>query len=290
MNKGYINEIINKKFNTDKGYLYFCDLIKEKYPSFKINEENINNIIIEELTQEEFIETQFVGVYTAKNNTIKVFTNRDKNNEKIYDEIDLTDDELINTFLHELIHCMTSKVNEDMILEGINMRMPDGQSSYFLGINEGITQMITDDLLETKSDAYIFQTIFAKQLAEILGKDKLLEMYSNNQNNEFIESIMQIDPNFDIQSFVINSYYFNALVNGTNIPEARQIGTEIQLDLLNLQAKTNTKNENFDSLVLTKEKVLELSANLPYIVISLRDCGFSNIEQLDMLKEKNKEI
>ena len=154
----YINEKINEKYNTDKGYMYFVDLLIEKYPSFNINLDNLGELEIDRVTQELFYDSGFVGVYTARENKIRLFTNYDEDGNKYFSDINISDEELINTFVHEFIHCISSKIDDNVIYEGFNMRC-NGQSSYFLGINEGITQMITDDLLECESDAYIFQTI-----------------------------------------------------------------------------------------------------------------------------------
>ena len=273
MNNNYINEIINRRYNTDKGYLYLIDLLKEKYPDFNINEENLNKLSIEEVSKEMFLETSFVGVYTAKDNKIRIFTNYDIDGNEIIPGIEITEEELINTFLHELIHCVSSKVDGEMIYEGFNMRV-DGQSSYFLGINEGITQMVTDDILGYKSDAYVFQTIIARQLGEIVGKDNLVKAYSNNDIMMFEDLVMSKDCNFNFKDFIINNFYFNLIVNGHLFNNAEMIGTNIQEQLLLLG------KDKINDLVLNSNRINELVHLLPIDVFSFSDIGFDDIDNV----------
>lgn len=276
----YINNIINKKYNTDRGYLYFIDLLLEKYPDFQINYDNLNKLEISSITKSVFLESGFSGVYTFQDNKIRIFNNIDENGKEIFKDITISDDELINAFLHELIHAITSKEKDGIIYEGFNMRH-NGQSSYFLGINEGVTQMITDDLLGEESDAYIFQTIFVRQLAEIIGKGKLVSMYSKNDIDSLADAISSIDKNFDFRGLVVDTYLFNLINSGYNIQGSEKIGTKIQESLISLN-KTASKENDFDSYVLNEEIVLKLAKYLPIRVHSLGDCGFEGINSISL--------
>lgn len=276
----YINNIINKKYNTDRGYLYFIDLLLEKYPDFQINYDNLNKLEISSITKSVFLESGFSGVYTFQDNKIRIFNNIDENGKEIFKDITISDDELINAFLHELIHAITSKENDGIIYEGFNMRH-NGQSSYFLSINEGVTQMITDDLLGEESDAYIFQTIFVRQLAEIIGKEKLVSMYSKNDIDSLADAISSIDKNFDFRGLVVDTYLFNLINSGYNIQGSEKIGTKIQESLISLN-KTVSKENDFNSYVLNEEIVLKLAKYLPIRVNSLGDCGFEGINSISL--------
>ena len=276
----YINNIINKKYNTDRGYLYFIDLLLEKYPDFQINYDNLNKLEISSITKSVFLESGFSGVYTFQDNKIRLFNNTDENGKEIFKDITISDDELINAFLHELIHAITSKEKDGIIYEGFNMRH-NGQSSYFLGINEGVTQMITDDLLGEESDAYIFQTIFVRQLAEIIGKGKLVSMYSKNDIDSLADAISSIDKNFDFRGLVVDTYLFNLINSGYNIQGSEKIGTKIQESLISLN-KTASKENDFDSYVLNEEIVLKLAKYLHIRVHSLGDCGFEGINSISL--------
>ena len=69
-----INDIINKKYNTALGINYFHELLKNKYPTMKINENNIETLKVEEITQKEFLQHGYTGICYAKDNTIKILT------------------------------------------------------------------------------------------------------------------------------------------------------------------------------------------------------------------------
>lgn len=280
----YINEIINEKYNTDKGYMYFVDLLIEKYPSFNINLDNLSDLEIDNVTKDMFFDTGFLGIYTARDNKIRLFTNYDDGKE-IFSDINISDDDLINTFVHEFIHCISSRIDENIIYEGFNMRC-NGQSSYFLGINEGITQMITDDLLECDSDAYVFQTVFARQFAEIIGKDKLISMYSSNDINSFIDSVSMINEDFDFRSFVVDTYLFNMMNCGYDVENGDELGTKIQQQLILLNGSLDN---NFFEYMLDKDKVEKLMVKLPISCIGIEDCGFRGIDSID-LDNSNKVI
>lgn len=277
--ENYINNLINKKYNTDRGYLYFVDLLLEKYPDFKINYDNLKSLKFDSITKDMFLDSGYTGLYTISDNKIRIFTNYDEDGNKIFPELDISDDELINTFVHELIHCLTSRMENTMVYEGFNMRQ-DGQSSYFLGLNEGITQMIADDLLESESDAYVFQTIFARQLAEIVGKEKLVTMYSGNDIESLSNSIMMLDKNFDFRSFVVETYIFNMINCGYKVQDSENIGTKIQERLISLNG--SLKNNNFKDYILTEEKVLKLMEYLPIPATKVDDCGFKGIGSISV--------
>jgi len=273
MNNSYINEIINKRFNTDKGYLYLIDMLKEKYPEFNINEDNLDNLSIEDVSKDMFMESGFVGIYTARDNTIRLFTNYDSDGSKILDGINISDEELINTFLHELIHCVSSKMDGDMIFEGFNMRM-NGESSYFLGLNEGVTQMITDSVLECESDSYVLQTIFARQLGRIIGEDNLIKAYSNNDINLLEDLIMNINSDFNYKDFIVKMFYFNLINSGYLFNNSERIGTDIQEQLLLLG------KDKISDLVITSEKLESLKDLLAVDINDISDIGFYDIDSI----------
>lgn len=292
-----INEIINRKFNTTRGYMYFVDRIIEKYPSFKINEENLKTLSIVEMSNEYFNQTGFVGEYVAKRNEIKILV---KSPVAIYE---LTDDEIIETFLHELIHALTTYIREeiDQILEGINLRrLSDSVSSFFLGLNEGITQYIVNDLLEIKSDAYPYETNLVEKLELIIGKDNLLKYYSNNDISSLENSIKNIDPLFNFQKLIFDIYCMHLIVSLQNYEykdvETYIRGTNIEQLLLNLYLSTNREfDDEYFSLCMNSEKIAKivnpekLRDYLGFKNLNIEEIGFTNIDDVfSEAKEKLK--
>ena len=143
----YINNIINKKYNTDRGYLYFIDLLLEKYPDFQINYDNLNKLEISSITKSVFLESGFSGVYTFQDNKIRIFNNIDENGKEIFKDITISDDELINTFLHELIHAITSKENFNNL---DNITLNKIKNSY----NNTISQIKQSDIIKVMDSPF----------------------------------------------------------------------------------------------------------------------------------------
>lgn len=289
----FINEIINRKYNTTKGYLYFIDLIKEKYPTFKINEDNLKNLSIVEMDLEYFKQTGYVGVYFAEENEIRILNNMEGLN------CEFSEDELIDTFLHEFVHALTSKVLDDIILEGINQRMKEtGASSYFFALNEGITQFIVNDLLEAKSDAYPFETHLAEQLAIILDKDKLIELYSNNETFKLLDTLKSINPEFDEREFIINIAATSKIlqgefINGEDLLDKTR-GTLIEEKLINLYLLSEkTRDSEFKEVLIdeeiAKQILIESIAYAKNKNLTIEDVGFMDIEKVkEILVKKGR--
>lgn len=275
-----IDEIINITYHTDKGYKYLVDLIKNKYPALKINEENLKSLKIENMSKEDFIRTGFVGIYIAHDNTIKVFTNKDEIGNNIFD-YNLTFNEIINTFLHELIHALTSRICDDRrIIEGINIRLPDGNNSFFLGINEGITQMITDNILNEESDAYPFETNFARQLAFIIGEDKLLSIYASNNPQLLIDAINEVGLENNALDLIKEIFLFDLVYKNQIEYADYNLGISIQSRLIELYINSGlSKDKDFRKIILNNKKVEKFLTYFPYQK-SIEEIGFEGIDQL----------
>jgi hypothetical protein len=276
-----IDVIVNRYFNTDKGYTYLIDLIKNKYPNFVINEDNLKRLKVKTMSKEEFMRTSFSGIYKYSINTIEIFTNIDENGNKIF-ELDLTDEELINTFLHELIHALTSKKDKDNnINEGLNIRTQEGDNSIFLGINEGITQLITDDILGKESDAYPFETAFAKQLALIIGKDKLVALYSSNNYGLFVDTLTKIGSSVNIPEFIHKIFLFHHMCKGLIDDGGYGLGSSIQKDLIDLYKASGINQDlEFESLLLGRDKINKYMEFIPIKYDDIKYLGFYDIDNL----------
>lgn len=251
----YINELINRNFNTDKGIYYFIDLIKEKYPFFKINEDNLKTLSIVEMTPEYFRKTGFVGEYVAGRNEIKILK------ESVFTEfgISFSEKEIIETFLHELLHALTSKIDNEngLILEGLNIRkIIDNSSSYFLATNEGVTQYLVNDLLGIdNSDAYIFETNIAKQISLIVSKEFLIKCYSNNDIETFLNQLKALDKDINLISFFQIIYAISDILKNSSLNNEDLVYVKlIQEQLIKLYLNSDRINDTeFASLILIKE-------------------------------------
>ncbi len=279
-----INDIINKKYNTTLGINYFHELLKNKYPTMKINENNVETLKVEEITQKEFLQHGYTGIYYAKDNTIKILTELDENLLSQLDESEFNEDTIINTFLHEYIHMCTSNVALDnTVYEGINIRTSQGQNSFFVVLNEGITQMITDDLMGIKSDAYVFETNIAKQLSLILGQDNLISIYCSGNPQNILDGINNLNSGVDALELIQKIYIMHSMCQGAKIEGAENIGTEIQKSLITLYQHSNQNNdEEFYKLTINQNNINGMVSKLPIRINSMRDIGFENIGSIEL--------
>lgn len=256
--KQYINEIINKKYNTNKGYLYLIELINKRFPTFHIDYEKLENLVIKEMDFSYFEENGVVAEYRVKNNEIYLLRHN-TNNDSLFSE-----DELIESFLHELIHALTSSIDSDFILEGLNLRdLKTNANSIFVGLNEGITQYITNEVLGTKSDAYPVETKIAGQIATIIGEERLIKYYSENNIEDFIKDLKTIDSSFDEERFLNNifilHYFLRGILSDEELSElninVHQLLTDIQNELIILykKVKRNDHSEFFEALINEQE-------------------------------------
>lgn len=282
-----MDDIINKKYNTDLGYKYFYNQIKTMYPYLNLNEENLKNLKIETMDEEYHQKTNFVGEYVAKNNTIKIYTN--ENNK--YNENEINDDTITNTFLHEFIHSATSKYDEnnDVTFEGLNIRKnTTKESSYFEGISEGITQMLTNEIMGVEiSDAYPIETQIAKQIANIIGKEKLLELYSDNNYKGFYEELSKYLDEERAKKLIVNINELHnvccGLTYGNDI-----LGTNIQKELIEMKKNSGNYSDDFKELLFTEEMLNKYSKLLPINTNNPSDFGFEDIDEVS--KEYNPTI
>lgn len=205
-----INNIINKKYNVTNGYLHLIELLEMQY-DLTLDKKCLNSLNITDMDEDYYKKTSFVAEYVAKDNKIK-----------IYNSNSMRDEELLSSFLHELIHALSSKFinndGEELLLQGLNMRNSQGIDSYFLGLNEGITQMIANHLtLFDDKKAYQFQTQIASAFCEKLGEVEVVKKYFENDYESLAEMITQSNPSIDVYNFIINIYTFHAGICQNNI-------------------------------------------------------------------------
>lgn len=275
-----INQIINKKFNTDKGVLYLIELLQKEFPTLKMNLDVLPKLNVVEMPKEYYEQTGFVAEFVYERSEIKLLTNLEGNER-------LNENEILKSFLHELIHAVTSKADENFIYEGINIRDRETkQSSFFLGLNEGITQYIVNKVLGEQNDAYPYETTIATQLVAIIGEDDLMRSYSENSYEQLQQSIKSkcLDySDFDFRVFIqsiynISGYIFGGIALGYNPLEFGNCIKTIQ----DITIKWYNSLENigsglfkFEETILTKEKVSQIQS------ILLSSSEYLGLEVLD---------
>ncbi|HOZ54020.1 MAG TPA: hypothetical protein PKY25_01650 [Bacilli bacterium] len=249
----YVNNIINKKYNTNKGYLYLLDLLKIRFPNFNINFDNLKEIKFEVMNDEYANRTQRCAEYRFGTNTLLINPIMIEKNQK-----EQKDDLFLNSFLHELIHCVTSKkevINNKYvyIVEGVNLRSENNDDSLFLGINEGLTQYITNQTLGMEDISYRLDVRVVEQLVSILGENYLIECYSNNKYNELGKELGN--------KFLNDSYLGHYAVLGL-IEPAMMTGllTRLQNSLVELYNMRDCTDTKFYESVFDIEGLLKVYA------------------------------
>ena len=280
-----MNKIINTLFKTDLGYKYILNKIRNTMPFLKIQEENLRNFKIEKMDYTYHNSTNFIGEYVPKQNIIKIYLD--------LQGIVMDEREITEIFTHEFIHLLTSEYNsEGILLEGFNIKKEEIDSD-FLGLNEGITQMITEDLLGTNEiTAYPFQTSIARKLAVIIGKERIIELYSKHDVEGLINELAKIDDTFDIATFITQINHLHKVTNETNCQDALGLGTQIEENLIDLYLKSGKqKDKEFSQLIIDSKTARNLSILVPNCLTSGPDYLYYGIypNKEDAFKQfKNK--
>ena len=275
-----IEQLINKKFNTDKGVLYFIELLHKEFPTLKMNLEVLPKLNVVEMSEEYYQQTGFVAEFVYDRSEIKLLTKSEGTDR-------LTEDEILKSFFHELVHAVSSKSDEKYIYEGLNIRDKNTkENSPLLGLNEGITQYIVNKVLGEQKDVYPYQTLFAAQLATIIGDDNLMECYSNNSNVQLQEILSNSVSCFSPEDFgryvqLINIIpgFFDETFYRCELGLCLKMIQDITIKWYNSSEKTENTIQNFEDLILTSEKAKEIQ------IISLMPYDIFGLEALDELEE-----
>ena len=141
--------------------------------------------------------------------------------------------------------------------------------------------MITDDLLEVESDAYPFLKNFARQIGCIIGKEKLIEMYSKHDCQGIISALDNAYGKEIGLTLIQEIYYFDQIQKGNMVDGGYFLGDKIQQQLIELHDMTGKVDDGFDDLIITNEKANEYVSMLPGRFESIEKLGFStkNIDE-----------
>ena len=258
-----INQIINKLFQTDLGYKYILNKIRTIMPYLKINEKNLENFTVQKIDYEYCVLNNFIGEYIAKENTIKIFLD--------LQDLGIDEKDIVEIFTHEFIHLLTSKYTQKgTLIEGLNTRNNEKTDSIFLGLNEGITQMIAEDILNAKKiNAYPFQTNISRKLSLIIGKERLIELYSKHDTKGLMQEITKIDNTIDVEAFIKQVNSLHTFTSGADDIEMKGIGTQIEQTLIDLYIKSGIqKDEDFSKLIIDEDTARNLAKLVPNWIYS----------------------
>lgn len=285
----FVDNLFNNYFNTNQGYMHIANLLKQEFPSINMDFSNLENLEFIEMSEKEYKESQSHGIYFAKGNKILIY--KDKT---------LNDENLVETLIHEMIHAITSKVIENLIIEGFNFR-DNGESSVFLYLNEGLTQYIANRIMKKRSDAYLLESKFIEQLLSLGNANELIQGFFNMDYMSLINYLQKTDNDLDVHNFVNKIYYAfkyfysyifcNFYEAGFYQNEFYKISSNnlhdvfyiLQEEFLNLYKKSINQPNNFKDLMLNESEV-DMLLNPPGISeeqrLDINLCGFRDIDKL----------
>ena len=207
----------------------YKDIVKEFVKEFKyiFPKEQVNNLLsnLESLKIKTVIPNRTLvfsnykslATYNSKNNEIIVETNNEKH--------------IKNTLYHELLHVASRRVKENEYYCGFDIKNIIG-----IGINEDYTEYLLEKYFKEEPE-YDRRAIFIQEIENLIGEDKLEEIYFNADLPSLIKELSKITNKKEVIKLL---YEYDALYNITYSN--------------GLYYKVETK---IDSLSKQKEKVKE---------------------------------
>lgn len=212
----------NLEVDTNLLIKEFIELIRNKYNFINLDN-NINNLVdlkIVYVSEFKNFDKRTYGYFDKKSNII--YIKKDKFNKHV--------------FFHELLHALTYKYRKGYFYCGISMNKL-GES-----LNEGITEYIIDDLLDTNTKfIYSFNKKIIELLEPIIGKDLLIDYYFNSDLNSLINDLIKYSNKEKTCNFIKYCDYVN---NNINKPISK-LKVEFIIDYIKLLYK-NKFNKNID--------------------------------------------
>lgn len=120
------------------------------------------------------------------------------------------------TIPHELFHLASAfyDFNNKIVFSGFLQYNYDFGTIIGRGLNEGYTQVIKNRYFGT-SNSYVFETHFASLLDEIIGKDRMENLYLNANLYGLVEELKKYANIEDIMRFINSFDYINLRTNNS---------------------------------------------------------------------------
>lgn len=218
------NHTYNINYNNFGEYEY---IVREFVNRFKtiFNEEQVNNLLAnletlqinKEIPEQKFVFSTYksLAYYNSRKNEITVETDNDKY--------------IKSTLFHELLHTASRRIKGNDYYCGFDIKNYIGT-----GINEDYTEYLIEKYFKD-NPSYNRRAIFIHELEEVIGENKLEELYFNADLFSLIKELSILAPKDDIIKLI---YDYDALYNITYS-----------------NALYNSVENKIDSLSKQKEKV-----------------------------------
>lgn len=249
-----MNKFANDKIDDKKALWIneFLNSVSSKFPSIDLSKalENLSNIEIINSNNAEFYMQ-----YNYKSNQIIV--NESKNSD-YYDEKHL--------FFHELMHVLSSTKQQTGIA-----------NNGLVPLNEGITEMLTLMIFPHQSNVvnYLDETAIATIITSIIGMNKVIDCYVNNNTMEFLSQVLYQIPDGECLTSILKTM-------NENTEEKRIKNNNSKLgniiDQISLEYVSNP--------YVSRDRINAYKG----IVASYRDVLLNNDESKDMYQSMNNTI
>lgn len=182
----------------------FHDVLKNKLP-----EENLYNFYNNINGLKVFINRTFFNKFFSSSGIYKY--------NKNYIFLNEITDECI---YHELLHLSSNRFDENNANCYCGFMFCDKNSSIGYGINEGYTEYLTQKFFDVKQKSYIFETLVAHYLEQIIGEDKMQKFYFNGDLYGLYKELLKYSKEFQIKNFINRLDYYTT--RGSEVKTGRE--------------------------------------------------------------------
>lgn len=164
-----------------KNHNFDLNIFYHNLKTLKANKSNIVDIILNKLCNR-------VGWYSVANNKIN------------YNE----NDDSMHIIFHEILHMASGikdKVN-NIFFYGFSQKTKD--KAIGDGLNEGYTELLTQRFFDDKSATYLIETAVARMCQEIIGQEKMTQLYFKADLKGLIDEFCKYAERKEVLDFLIN--------------------------------------------------------------------------------------
>lgn len=163
-----------------KNHDFDLNIFYHNLKTLKVSKSNFVDIILNKLCNR-------VGWYSVANNKI----NYNENNDSMH------------IIFHEILHMASGikdKVN-DISFCGFSQKTRDKVIGN--GLNEGYTELLTQRFFDDKSETYLIETAVARMCQEIIGQEKMTQLYFKADLKGLIDEFCKYTERKDVLDFLI---------------------------------------------------------------------------------------
>lgn len=185
------------------------------------------------------------------------------------------DNDLYNSLYHELFHLSSTKILKGQIYSGLSQIISSftNDFSIFEGINEGYTEILKQRYFQGKI-TYNIETIYAFLLETFIGKNKMEQLYFNNNFYGLIGELKKYLSTEEIIEFINDADFISQNIRklSNNYIECQERLIKSMKFLIKCQLKNlkksliycNSNNKNFKDVLNHSKELHKFILNKTY--------------------------